>query len=223
MAGGGYWPKSNAASAVANKWALIADSRFFFLNVAVNSFSLAGAVQGATRGFGDCVVRRPQGDPFACVLNWSASSSIASMIDAQFENGTDQRHSMPRGYSGLGSSVAHYCLPYTGTTSSYSGSDALMGAFPSPVDGELKLSKRYFNTVPTGVSGAVRCDLPGMYSVPQSAAGDSFKLWDVAAGAGALAGRNLMALNPANTTMSASVAGSANCGVSFVDITGPWR
>lgn len=223
MSGGGYWAKSAAANATANKWALVADSRLFLCNIAINSYTAPAAVQGATRGFGDIATRRPQGDAFACVLNYSNTSSVANQYDGQFESGADQRHAMPRGYSGLGSGVLNYSMPYTGSTTAWSGSDSWMGTFPSPVDGELKLCKRYFNTVQSGTTGAVRGDLPGLYSVPQSVLADNFKLWDSAPGSGALAGRNLMVFSTATTTMGTTTTGSANAGAAFIDITGPWR
>lgn len=222
MSGGGYWAKSNAASGVANKWVLVADSRFFLCNVAVNSYSLAGAVQGATRGFGDILTRRPSGDPFACVLNYSITATVSNAYDATFDGPNTAQHAMPRNYSGLGSSILYLCLPYTGTNV-YSGSDTLLGAFPSPVDGELKLSRKYFNVVSSGATGAVRGDVPGIYTAPQSALADMFKMTDMVPGSGVLAGRNLVTLNPASTTMAATLTGSANAGASFVDITGPWR
>jgi len=223
MAGGGYWAKSVAANATLNAWALFADSRFFMVSIAVNSYVNAAAVQGPTRGFGDLLARRPSGDPYACVLNYSSTSSVTSMYDGQFELGQDQRHAMPRGYSGLGTSILHYCLPYIGNANAYSGNDFLLGAFPSYVDGELKLSRRYFNTVTSGSTGAPRCDLPGLYSVPQTALADTFKLFRVEAGSGTLVGRNLMVVNPAVTTMQGTPLTSSQGGASFIDITGPWR
>lgn len=223
ISGGGYWAKSNAASTALNTWALFADSRFFLFNAAISSYAVAGSVHGATRGFGDLLPKRPSGDPYACVLNYSGTSSVPSMYDSQFEHGADQRHAMPRGYSGLGSAVLHYCMPYTGSTAGYSGSDPFLGSFPCPVSGELKFTRRYFNTVQSGSTGAVRAELPGLYAVPQAAVADTFKLFAIQPGTGSLAGRNLMAINTTITSLSSAVTSSGNAGCAFVDITGPWR
>lgn len=218
ITGGGYWAKSTAANSTANKWVLVADSRFFIFYAAPASGATAAQIQGFTRAFGDALPFRPSGDAYACVLSYSATATVASQNDGTLDNGRLAQNAMPRSYSGLGSSSLHAALPYIGDSTALSGGDLTMGAFPSLVDGGLRLSKKY---LATAFGAPPRADIPGLYCIPQSQVFDTFKVGDVAPGTGALAGRNLLALNPTNATLTAPI--NTNTGVSFVDITGPWR
>ena len=217
ISGGGYWIKSSAANATANKWALCADTRFFYWHPMPHVNTNPLAQNGITRGFGDPNALNPGGDAYACVLNYAASASYSDQ-NGQFDNPTASAYNaMPRDYTGVGSSALHLTLPYTGGTT-LSGNDGTFGTFPSEVDGSLILSRRYI-TVAAG--RPPRANLPGLLHVPQSGAWNSFKMADKADGTGALAGRKLLALSPSSSIGNTSAA--ANTGVSFVDITGPWR
>ncbi|MFT4243564.1 MAG: hypothetical protein QM569_14925 [Acidovorax sp.] len=222
MSGGWYWPKSGAASTVGNAYVVAADSRFFLINIAPYSYSLATATRGPIFGFGDLISRRAAGDAYACVL--SGNSATGMISTGSLDHGANALHAMPRGVAGLGSAVLHYCLPYTGAYNYTSGSDPTLGAFPSFVDGELKMSRRFFNTAINTVAGAVRAELPGLYHVPQSLAADTLLQMAVLTGSGDVAGRNFMVLNGAmQGTTTATATASGNAGVSLIDITGPWR
>jgi hypothetical protein len=50
---------------------------------------------------------------------------------------------------------------------------------------------------------------------------NTFRTLDKTVASGTLNGRKLLALNPTNNP--GATLGVANTGVSFVDITGPWR
>ena len=218
FSGGGYWAKSTLTTSAAVVWELFADSRKFITHVAVGSHTNATYIGSLTRGFGDDVPFRPGGDAYACSLSYSTTPSAASQTDGTYDYASALTQAMPRGYSGLGSCVLHMLQNYTGGVNSLSGTDTLLGPFPSVVDGGLRLSKRYFCTAS---NQPPRSELPGLYYVPHSLVLEAFKLKDTVGGTGPLTGRKLMALSP-----STSVGGSptsANTGVSFVDITGPWR
>ncbi|MBB3642613.1 hypothetical protein [Variovorax atrisoli] len=219
MAGGGYWSKSNAASATAVQWMLIGDARAFYLHVCPGVASSASFTQGFTRFFGDVAPFKPGGDAYACALNYSTSNNASSQSDGQpeYNNGTQQ--AFPRSPSGLGSALLNTCLPYTGNGASTSGIDSYFGSFPSPIDGALRLSKRYFAV---NTSSPPRGDAPGLYSTPHTLAFDSFKFNDRVPGSGPLAGRNLIVVNTTNTNTT-SVPSTSNTGAAFFDITGPWR
>lgn len=217
MPGGGYWSKSSVATAAPQSWLLVADGRKLFLHVA--PYFSAGARGGVTRSFGDEVAVRPGGDPYACSLSYSAASEISNQADGGVDFGLTLQQAMPRSFTGLGSSVLHVCACYTGNSLVVSGADPALGPFPSAVDGGIRLSKKYLTISQPGTSP--RADVPGLYSVPMSLAFDTFKTRDTIEGTGDLTGRRLMALNP--TSVVSAFSSNANTGVSFVDITGPWR
>ncbi len=210
IAGGGYWPKSGTANATAKPWVLVSYGRKFYIHICPFGYG------GATFGFGDDLATRPGGDPYACSLASSFSSDITNMWQGALDTPASQTVAMPRGFTGLGSAVLHAAYPYTGSSSAVSGADAVLGEFPSEVDGGLRLSPRFL-AVP---GRAPRCDLPGFYSVPQSKAFNTFKRGNIIPGTGALTGRKLLVLNPSIALSSPSNAD--NTGVSLVDITGPW-
>lgn len=220
ISGGGYWAKSVVASAVAINWTLFCDSKYLILYVAPNSGALAANVQGFTRAFGDPIALRPSGDAFACALSYSTNTTPQSQFDGSLDNGTVATQAMPRSYTGLGTSSLHVSVPYTGLGSSFSGGDTTLGAFPSIIDGSLRVSRKYFATA--AVNAPPRADVPGYYWVPQSSAFDIIRWGDKIAGTGTLTGRNLFALSPSNANVTSTPIPS-NTGLALVDITGPWR
>ncbi|MBB3641174.1 hypothetical protein [Variovorax atrisoli] len=219
MSGGGYWTKSNTANATAVQWMLIGDARAFYIHVCPGYASSSSFTQGFTKFFGDAVAFRPGGDAYACVLGYSITNNSSSQSDGQPEYNNATQHAFPRAPAGLGSALLNMCLPYTGVSSSTSGIDGLFGSFPSPIDGALRLSKRYFAV---NTSSPPRGDAPGLYSTPHTLAFDSFKFNDRVPGSGPLAGRNLIVVNTTNTNTT-SVPTASNTGATFFDITGPWR
>lgn len=217
VSGGGYWVKSLAANSTAVTWAIVADDRFFLFFVGPTT----AHNHGVTRGFGDPIVRRPTGDPYAVFLNCS-SSSTPSAVNTMHDGALDgirstARCAVPRTYTGLGSASWHAARPYSGQSVS-SGSDNAFGNFPSYVSGELLLSYTFLaNSVS---SDPPRADIPGILHIPQAAVANSIKWFDVVAGTGQLSGRNLLAVTPA---ASGSGLTSAGDGCALIDITGPWR
>lgn len=219
MPGGGYWPKSNVANATGVPWFLIGDGRAFYLWVAPYASSNAVSNTGWVRGFGDMAVLRPGGDPYACALNCSANTAVSSMyegVPGGYGSTLQPRTAFPRSFTGLGSAVLTSLYPYTGSATLVSGIDTTLGPFPSKVDGQLKLSMIF------AAEGAEpRVELPGVYSVPQTQAYDSFKHMDAAPATGALAGRKLLSMQIGNSSITGA-PNSANTGCLFVDVTGPW-
>lgn len=218
MSGGGYWTKSGSANAAPVMWVLIADGRKLILHVAPYYATSVSNIGGVTRGFGDAISYKPGGDAYACSLSYSVSGSVSNQSDGAPDGQFALQHAMPRSYTALGSSALHGAMPFNGANA-LSGADTTLGSFPSIVDGGLRLSKKWLGSAASGVSP--RCELPGIYHVPMSAAYDTFRTRDIVPGSGPLAGRKLMALNPSTAYTAAPV--STTTGVSFVDITGPWR
>lgn len=216
--GGGYWAKSSLASAQAVPWVLVADGFNFYLHVSPAFSSSALNIAGVTRGFGDVVSYRPGGDPYTCALSYSTTPTINAQFDGALDTTFTAQLAMPRGFTALGSASLHGAAPFTGGNA-LSGSDPFFGPFPSAVDGGLRLSKKWIGKAPSGEPP--RGELAGLYHVPMSLAFNTFKTGNIIPGTGGLAGRKLIALNP-STAYSAAPTPSTT-GVSFIDITGPWR
>lgn len=213
ISGGGYIPKSNAASATAVRWYVVADGRGMVLSLVPYSATAAVAQAAQNRYIGDVLAFRPGGDPFAFSIGYGVNANYNGtngLID-----GAGITCAMPRAYHGLGGSVLHGSYPYTGSLV-FSGVDTMLGAFPSEVDGGLRLSKRY---LAVGANAAPRGDIPGVYTVPQSNVGASLVSGNVVNGTGATAGRRLLALSSGVGVGAPSSA----YGPIMVDITGPWR
>lgn len=215
ISGGGYLNKSSAESATAVKWKIIADSRGLYLSTTGYSANTAAVESGRTVYIGDTVAARPGGDPYAFALGCGVTGGSNDASGTCDQDATLRIYS-PRAYHGLGSSVAQLSIPETGSPVA-SGTDAFFGPFPSKIDGSLRLSRRVIveaqNSEPRGT-------FPGLYTVPQSGAGNFIAPGTVIAGTGALTGRKLLAIGCGT---SAQPYPSSSLGISFIDITGPWR
>lgn len=218
IAGGGYWSKSDVASAVAVAWILASDGRFLLDSTAAGSNKGMRYQNCFLRGFGDLIPQNPAGDAYLCGLNYSASSDAGNMYDGALDHDpTVVRTALARGFAGLGSAVMASRVPYTGSTTvsgRYSGNDAIFGSFPSPVDGSLILSRQY--VVDSGAF-APRGDLPGHRYCPQAQTWSSLKMSDTLAHSG----RKYITSSSGSGSTIASLPSST--GASFIDITGPWR
>lgn len=215
ISGGGYLNKSNQSSTTPVKWRLVADSRGLFLSIVGYSASASATESGRTVFIGDFLPTRPGGDPYAFLLG---SGYVGGYDDTA---GTcDQTNSMsqfaPRAYHGLGSCTKHASIPETGSAV-VSGTDIFFGPFPSKIDGGMRLSRRF---IAESTSPEPRGIFPGLLTVPQSNVGSSFAPISVIPGTGVLAGRKLLALGCGANGVSYP---SSSLGISFIDITGPWR
>ena len=216
IADGGWWQKNYSTNGPKN-WAVFCDHRTMLIFIASFSGSPITKSSGGTRMFGDAIALNPSGDAYATVLSCSPSNQ-QNYNNACIDVDGSAYHYFPREYTGLGGSVAKNTYPYTGSPT-VSGNDDYFGNFPSPVDGGLKLSRKYFNNPSIVSLKAPRADLPGLYHVPQYGLGNSFDLGSSIVGAGVLAGRTLKAVTPNQNNTSVTTGG----GAAFIDVTGPWR
>lgn len=216
VTGGGYWPKAQVAGSTPLLWCLIADTRTLIDTVGPSYHLGAGYNLVFSRMFGDIAHVRPSGDPYACVLNYSLLTSSSGMADSGLAGGSAAQYALPRNYTGLGSSVLNVSVPYTGNTDTCSGRDTKVGDFPSPVDGGLKLSKKFVS--PSASAGYIRGDLVGWYHCPQQYVWDAIKIFDTVT----VGGRKMMCTG-GSLSNSVTLAATGNGGAGFVDITGPWR
>lgn len=219
FSGGGYWPKRQSASATGVPWILVGDDRLFYLILCpYGAGPQSWGFNSTIRGFGDPVALKPSGDAYGTLLNVSAQSGVGSMQDGDFFNPTVSTTYMPRSFTGNGTGVAGYTAAYCGGTNA-SGLIATLGVFPNNIDGALYLSKKY-STLSS--DGTPRGELPGLRHIPQSGTGGQFVVGDIWPGTGPDAGRNFMAINSTNTSLSSAI-NTANTGFGMIDVTGPWR
>ncbi len=221
MSGGGYWCKSQNANSTAVAWSLFTNGKIFYINIQPGSSTNAANQSAPSRCFGDLTPYKPGGDAYACVLNYSATSVIQNMFEASASGSNEAQFAAPRDYTGLGSAVLNKIFPFLLATQSahYSGVTTGLGAFPSPVDGGLWLSQKFFASSALVVPRAL---MPGILHCMQTGAWDVFKQGDRTPGSGSLAGRTLIAAsNSANSSLG-TASNSAGTGIVFFDATGPW-
>jgi hypothetical protein len=224
ISGGGYWPKSTGANANAVQWYAFGDSRAFYYAPMPGTQSVASSLVGTIRGFGDPIALKQSGDIYACFLNYSINSAVASQYDGGLESNVNALVVTPRSYAGIGAPVLHTSQAYMGNslaTAEYSGASSTFGTFPSDVDGSLLLCKKFMS--PSG-QRYPRAEFPGLYHIPQSLVFDMLKPGGRQPGSRDLAGKNVMfvAGNAASTTFG-TVSSSSNTAVAAFDTTGPWR
>ena len=213
MSGGGYWHKSTTASAAAVRWKMFGDSQMMLLAVAAGSTSAANKA-APLRGFGFPDVLRPAGDNWATLL--SAAGLDPASQAGQLDCGQTVAGTLvcPKVWQGVGGSAVLAASALTGG-GLVSGANNLMGAFPSEIDGEMKLSRVFIYE--TGANRPPRMVAPGLHYIPQAGVANYINDGDIMGAAGSLAGRQLLMV-PTYTSMAL-----APTGVYAVDITGPWR
>lgn len=222
--GGGLWAKTDAVSANPVMWIIASDGRFVIDSTAPGSHRGSSYRSCAMRGFGDFIPKNPAGDAYLVGVNYDAANITGTARQYHcLDSGSDPSTKVARGITGLGGAVAMVIRPYSGSSNfGISGSDSTMGAFPSPVDGSLILSKRFLSE---SVSAPPRGDVPGVFYSPQSGLFSTFPMFSGIV----FEGRKLLCSNPGfylssfNSVYQTSQPSSSNTGVSFIDITGPWR
>ena len=217
MSNGGYWHKSTVANTTANKWRLYGDSQVVLVGIAASSGQVSTSIAAPLRGFGFPITLRPGGDAWCSFLSAGGSSAVnqnAGMLDGGGASGGLGFVASPRVWQGLGASVLLDAKPVSGGTSQ-SGNDPTLGAFPSEVDGEMKLVPMLL--VEQGSNKPPRAICPGVWHIPQIGTAGVIADGDIQIGSGDLAGRRVLL-----AATHASLTATPN-GHYAVDITGPWR
>jgi hypothetical protein len=98
----------------------------------------------------------------------------------------------------------------------YSSASGFHGAFPSPVNGRLLMSRQRIHTAYN--SSIARAYLPGVFFLPQSGVAAYFDIGSVTPAGGGLSGRKVMMIGASTSGASQSAPN-----LIAVDITGPWR
>ena len=220
MSGGGYWWKSIDATAAARGYFFAADPRM--LLAAPRPSGVGAALSANVRGFGDPIALAPSGDAWATALSYAgpyyfSKFDLGAFSGSNSVSDSDGGSAFPRAFSGLGAAVI--CRPVNEAGEPYQVSGkhgAGFGPGPSHIDGQIKLTRVMM--AEQTVYSAPRCVIPGVFCVPQLIADGTFLPSTVIDGSGALTGRKLLSV------ATGTVAnGTANVGVAFIDITGPWR
>lgn len=221
MSGGGYLHKSTAASGAAVRYKIFCDDRFVIFSIAAASHNSATLLSAPARGFGDPIALAPDGDPWGTILSFNGSGSsnvgYASLVNSN-AGGVAGQIVCPRAVTGLGGAVNLINNPYTqGGAGAHSGADTTLGAFPSEVDGQLKVTPVYTRENVAGKPP--RAQFPGVLYIPQSGAYGPLADGDLVVGSGDLGGRRLMVVaDPSNNAWT-----NVPSACYLVDITGPWR
>lgn len=214
---GGFWAKSTAINATANRWDFFADSRAFYFCPAMASGATPSYIGQSSYFFGDFVPYK-SGDAFSATL-FSATNApyMATNHGSVFVGGSGTNtNRFPRGHSGLGSAVAAFGAPQAGNASGISGADAWYGTFPPAADGALRGVRVHISEgAATGTAAVLRGHTPGGLYVPQSGLGLTFSRGDTIS----IAGRRHYCVYAG---MNADDTGTGG-GRAFLDITGPWR
>lgn len=230
---GAQMSKSWAKTATAVPYLLAADARMALLCVYWSNSQYPSFFSAPIRGFGDFdalvsadgfasgVSAAPEGGQFA---NNQMEGSLDFASDFSATGGAAF---FARPYSGMGASLPCAVNAYCGRpenkkstqTNVISGNDGHLGDFPSELDGALRLSRCYIGE---GNSTKPRANVPGVVYVPHKKVNDVFKRGDVLDGDGEFVGRKLIAVQTCGDWAYINDTTFPH-GVSFIDVTGPWR
>lgn len=230
---GAFWSKKygSEAGTVPIPWSVFADSRIFYFapsGYAGQDPSYRSYVQANLQGFGDMKSYRPGGDPYATALSGRRNYQDAQSYPehGSFNNSSSGygRLYTPRAYNGLGTAQEGYSFVPAGSGTISGQMLNAAGQFPSPIDGSLVYTPRYWRRWQqiTLADYALRAEIPGLYCILQSEAYPSLVRGSRVTGSGATAGRSLYCqMDGAETSNPESSPGSV--GITLIDITGPWR
>ena len=210
LSGGGYLAKSDTADATARPWCLFADARFVHWGTCPKTGAYNTA---ALRGFGDLQPLSTL-DAYAVALSTNAAFSqgdvsiAGAFVGSEAAVGATGTY-VARALSGAVGSQLRATRPYTGASTSVGGSDTTLGTAPSPIDGKLRLARRYLNDL------GDRAVIPGLLHVPMSAQ----SLPHMQLLSDQLDERHLYSV----VYHHSSVFNTGAQGRALFDITGPWR
>ena len=213
LSGGGYIPKSSAASSATRRWLVVATSRAAYIMPAYHA-SYADAHANAF--FGD-VVSRKVGDTYSCTLVAeianNANSGAVGIVVGNVAYGRVGAW-IARDHVGLSKSLSSFIIPgapiVNGSAIVASG-DPSFPAYPSPVDGVLQVGRAFVQEGST-IAAYPRGEFPGFLWSFNFIGLTYFPTKTLVDAEGALAGRKLLSVT----------FGGASGHRFFIDVTGPW-
>ena len=208
-----WWSKSNAASAAARPWRIVADDRGFFY------FPKNADTSAEHQGnyFGD-ILPIKSNDPYACILRANVSDASASVTmvapDVGYADSSSSTGGLyaARAANTLGGAVQCFNDPVMSVGLPLVHTSGSVGwPYPSPVDNGLMLT-------PVVVYSLVgyRGYYPGLRLSPQIT-NVAFSTGDVVAGSGDMVGKSVTVIK------LGTLAAGASQGVVFMDQTSDWR
>ncbi len=212
VSGGLYWPKSNAASAAARPWMLVADERGFYLAVAPQD---AGRY---TLFYAGDIASLKSGDAYGHLITGNEADQTAATTVPTGCCGYSHRSArggayLTRAHTAIGAAIAAQRLGahHNGSTAdAYAGAAGYsVGAYPNGPNNGLMTGALELHAL------GIRGTLPGLLH-PVQDLGGAFVSGTVVDGTDDLAGRRLLALRVAPPT------GAVAAGTVFIDLTGPW-
>lgn len=216
MAGGGYWDKSNAASAAARAWMLVADERGFHLGIAPGDSGYFWL------GYAGDIASDKSGDAWGWLLTagtgYVATSTTAVSTACNGYAGRTARAGawLARSYAGVGGAAQ---AQRVGAAQNGTAAEAYAGA------ANYSMSGAGLNAANNGlllgacelINAGRRGTIPGLWHARADLV-SAFAHGTIIDGTNDLAGRRLLAIR-----VGASMAHSAAPnGVVFIDLTGPW-
>lgn len=213
LSGGLYWPKSNAASATAKAWYLVADERAFYLAVSpadTGRFTLLFAGDIASLKSGDAYGYLLTGNQSDQTYTSSAPDGCCGYSGRSARGGAY----LVRAYTAIGQSSAVQRLGahHNGATADvYAGTPGYStGTYPNGPNNGLMTGALELHAM------GIRGTLPGLLH-PVQDLGNAFATGAIVDGTDDLAGRRLMAIRTAPPPVWVGVPGTV-----FIDVTGPW-
>lgn len=218
MAGGLWWPKSQAADTTARPWRLIASARALHLWVSPST-TLADRGTGMMFTFGDYRSYR-SGDAYGCLITGAtAAGEVATSIMQYtgclgYGNGSASpaQAFVARGPLAVGGSLNVRKISAGNSAATYSGVagyNSNVFPYPNAADNALRLAPLELHQSQYGLLGQVA----GVHHCAQTL-GDAFATDTVVQGEGVYAGKTLLALR---------VGPLSTGGTVFIDTTGPWE
>lgn len=214
VAGGGYWPKANAANTTARAWSISGDSKSFVLRMHTATTSIG--VSGCIWGFGD-IESLKAGDANAAALfcATSALNAQATAVGAAIETmGTAHAEGpyIMRSFTGVGGAVrlTHGTEAFNLSGVAGTGGSAAVPSYPNPADNSLIFTRKVLSEPGVCLRGRLR----GVH-FPAQACYQVFH--EASPPIDSPNGRKLLAMP------CGAPAGTTSAGVLFVDITGPWE
>ena len=147
ISGGGYWPKSITADAVAQRYDLVGDSMWFYYAPAPFYQYHSGGSDyrfSSTRHFGDPIDLRTAGDAWGTLLGVGTNATPANSYEGLSDYGGIDGYFVERAVSGTGGPVPLFLIPEGWSSATWSGQTTAMGDFPNPIDGKLRMSRQIF-------------------------------------------------------------------------------
>ncbi|MFZ6675373.1 hypothetical protein [Undibacterium sp. Xuan67W] len=211
--GGSFWSKSNAASSVARKWLLVADSSAFYF---MPCFHASYVNSYDSYFFGD-ILSVKSGDAYRCAISGALADISTSVPGNQnhlnfSDPSTYSELFCARSYSGLGTAAQMRKFspsPFSVSTSRYSSQGSM--PYPNPADGGF-----YFTPVNLIEHSSLvfRGVFPGWLSNPQTIADGMFYTKDKV---------NAVPLSSSRNLITVGCGYTPTVSLCFIDVTGPWR